>query len=68
MKGAQSAKVEPQPLLLRAPRENARIQIAALWRVLKRAAMAWVDVNHDLWKWSGSEQVKLGSGFESAAW
>jgi len=30
--------------------------------------LLWVDVNHDLWRWSGSEQVKVGSGFESAAW
>ena len=43
MKGAQSAKIEPQPLLLQAPRANARAPIGAPWRVLKRAAMAWVD-------------------------
>jgi hypothetical protein len=30
--------------------------------------LLWVDVNHDLWKWSGSEPVKVGSGFKSAAW
>jgi hypothetical protein len=30
--------------------------------------LVWVDVNHDLWKWSGGDPVKLGSGFNSAAW
>lgn len=30
--------------------------------------LLWVDVNHDLWKWSGGDPVKIGSGFNSAAW
>jgi hypothetical protein len=30
--------------------------------------LLWVDVNHDLWKWSGGDPVKVGSGFYSAAW
>jgi hypothetical protein len=30
--------------------------------------LLWVDVNHDLWKWSGGDPVKVGSGFTSAAW
>ncbi len=30
--------------------------------------LLWVDVNHDLWKWSGGEPVKVDSGFNSAAW
>ncbi|MEY2432338.1 MAG: hypothetical protein QOC92_2063 [Acidimicrobiaceae bacterium] len=30
--------------------------------------LLWVDTNHDLWKWSGSAPVKVGSGFNSAAW
>ena len=30
--------------------------------------LLWVDVNHDLWKWSGGEALKVGSGFTSAAW
>jgi hypothetical protein len=30
--------------------------------------LLWVDVNHDLWKWSGAAPVKVGSGFTSAAW
>src|SRR5438046_5910784 len=43
MKGARSAKIELQPLLLQAPRQNARVPIGASWQVLKRAAMAWID-------------------------
>lgn len=30
--------------------------------------LLWVDANHDLWKWSGADPVKVGSGFNSAAW
>jgi hypothetical protein len=30
--------------------------------------LLWVDVNHDLWKWSGGAPVKVGTGFTSAAW
>ena len=30
--------------------------------------LLWVDTNHDLWKWSGGDPVKIGSGFNSAAW
>jgi hypothetical protein len=30
--------------------------------------LLWVDVNHDLWKWSGGDAVKIGTGFDSAAW
>ena len=30
--------------------------------------LLWVDVNHDLWKWSGGDPVKVGTGFNSAAW
>jgi hypothetical protein len=30
--------------------------------------LLWVDVNHDLWKWSGGDAVKIGTGFNSAAW
>lgn len=30
--------------------------------------LIWVDVNHDLWTWSGGDPVKAGSGFNSAAW
>jgi hypothetical protein len=30
--------------------------------------LLWVDVNHDLWSWSGADPVKLGTGFDSAAW
>jgi hypothetical protein len=30
--------------------------------------LLWVDVNHDLWKWSGGDAVKVGSGFNAAAW
>lgn len=30
--------------------------------------LIWVDVNHDLWTWSGGDPVKVGSGFISAAW
>jgi hypothetical protein len=30
--------------------------------------LLWVDVNHDLWKWSGNDPVKIGTGFTSAAW
>jgi hypothetical protein len=30
--------------------------------------LLWVDENHDLWKWSGGDPVKVGSGFTAAAW
>lgn len=30
--------------------------------------LLWVDANHDLWKWSGGDPVKVGTGFISAAW
>jgi hypothetical protein len=30
--------------------------------------LLWVDVNHDLWKWSGADPVQVGTGFTSAAW
>lgn len=30
--------------------------------------LLWVDVNGDLWAWSGAEPTKLGAGFVSAAW
>jgi hypothetical protein len=30
--------------------------------------LLWVDANHDLWKWSGGEPVKVGTGFNFAAW
>ena len=30
--------------------------------------LLWVDTNHDLWKWSGGEPMKVGTGFNSAAW
>lgn len=30
--------------------------------------LLWVDENHDVWKWSGAEPVKVASGFVSAAW
>jgi len=30
--------------------------------------LIWVDVNHDLWTWSGADPLKVGSGFASAAW
>jgi hypothetical protein len=30
--------------------------------------LLWVDVNHDLWTWSGDDPVKIGTGFTSAAW
>jgi hypothetical protein len=30
--------------------------------------LLWVDANHDLWKWSGGDPVKVGTGFNSAAW
>ena len=29
--------------------------------------LLWVDANHDLWKWSGGDPVKVGT-IESAAW
>lgn|GEM_PF-5946139 len=28
--------------------------------------LVWVDVNLDLWTWSGGNPVKLGSGFVDA--
>lgn len=30
--------------------------------------LLFVDANHDLWKWSGGEPMKVGTGFNSAAW
>jgi hypothetical protein len=32
------------------------------------AHLLWADANADLWKWSGGDPVKVGSGFNSAAW
>ena len=30
--------------------------------------LIWTDANLDVWTWSGGEPVKVGSGFNSAAW
>jgi hypothetical protein len=30
--------------------------------------LLWVDADDDVWKWSGGDAVKIGTGFISAAW